>query len=245
MGNVIRIEAGEQPLEGRTSGTLHTSGAVASEDGPLDIRPTGGHSRLATANDVAGGSLTAVTSQPALARLALQPGVALAGVVGTNLAALLIASEATGNCFRCVVYHGEDYSFRDIQVFGLGTSPEVFMLGINMLLLALGVWLLGRLPIIRRPGVRLSGRQRRGARELQRASVVAGLADFAVLAHNDTWGQAFNSQLIVATVFAFVLSLFVAAWKVRGGRMPRVWFEVGWQRAGQQAALPQAAKRQE
>ena len=76
--------------------------------------------------------------------------------------------------------------------------------------------------------------------------MLAGIVEFATIARDgSTWDQAFNSKLIVANVLAFVLSLFVAAWRMRGGRLPRVWLEVGWRRAGRQAALPQAAKRQE
>ena len=77
-------------------------------------------------------------------------------------------------------------------------------------------------------------------------SVLAGIVEFATIAQDgSSWDQAFNSTLIVANVLAFVLSLFVAAWRVRGGHLPRVWLEVGWRRAGQQAALPKAAKGQE
>ena len=247
MGNVVRIGAGERPIEGHAAGTLHTPDAVASEDGTLDVRPTGGHSRLATANDVAGGSLTAVTPQSAVARLALQPGVALAGVVGTNAAALLFAAQATGNCFRCIDWSTPHFTYRDVHVLALDVSPQVFMIGVNVALVLFGVWLLGRLPIVRQPGLHLSERQICGVRELLLTSVLAGIVEFATIAQQaaTSWDQAFNNQLIVANVLAFVISLFVAAWRVRGGRLPRVWLEVGWQRAGQQAALPQAATGQE
>jgi len=246
MGNVVRIGAGERPIEGRTSGTLHTPDAVASEDERVDVRPTGGHSRLVMANDVAGGSLTTATQQPALARLALQPGVALAGVVGTNAAALLFAAQATGNCFRCIDWHTPHGTYRDVHVLALDVSPQAFVVGVDVALVLFGVWLLGRLPIIRQLDLHLSERQIRGVRELLLTSLLAGIVEFATIAQDgSTWDQAFNSKLIVANVLAFVLSLFVAAWRVRGGRLPRIWLEVGWRRAGRQAALPQAAKRQE
>jgi len=247
MGNMVRIGAGEQPIEGRTTGILHTPEPIAGEDGRVDIRPAGGHSRLATTNGVAGGSLAVVTPQRALARLALQPGVALAGVVGTNAAALLFAAQATGNCFRCIDWHTPHGTYRDVHVLALDVSPQVFMIGVDVALVLFGVWLLGRLPIVRQPGLHLSERQICGVRELLLTSVLAGIVEFATIAQQaaTSWDQAFNNQLIVANVLAFVISLFVAAWRVRGGRLPRVWLEVGWQRAGQQAALPQAATGQE